>query len=214
MQEFFAIVREAFGPLSQTQVDGCNVLLKATEGLSTMHRAYILATAYHETAHTMQPIEEYGKGAGKSYGQPAGAYGKRYYGRGYVQLTHLSNYQKASLATGRDLVRYPEQAMDPDVAADIIVRGMSQGWFTGKKMSDFTTYRYMRLVVNGMDKADLIASYANTFERALKAIPCNNPHSVTHKDDSVSPVTPKRTLFGLLLSLILKLLGKSSGVRG
>ena len=31
--------------------------------------AYMLATSYHETAHTMQPIEEWGKGMGKSYGK-------------------------------------------------------------------------------------------------------------------------------------------------
>ena len=30
--------------------------------------AYMLATTFHETARTMQPIEEYGKGKGKTYG--------------------------------------------------------------------------------------------------------------------------------------------------
>lgn len=173
MQEFFNIIRQAFGPLDQHQVDGFNVILKATEGMLINHRAYILATAWHETARTMQPIAEYGKGKGRPYGVPAGKYGHIYYGRGYVQLTWMENYKKAGLATGRDLVQFPEQAMIPEIAADIIVRGMSQGWFTGKKLSDYQPFDYanMRRIVNGSDKALTIASYANTMETALRTIP-------------------------------------------
>ncbi len=44
---------------------------------------------------------------------------------------------------------------------------MSEGWFTGVKLSDCTNYRDMRKVVNGMDRADLIAGYAAKFEAAL-----------------------------------------------
>ncbi len=29
----------------------------------------MLATVYHETAKTMQPIEEYGRGVGRDYGK-------------------------------------------------------------------------------------------------------------------------------------------------
>jgi hypothetical protein len=57
--------------------------------------AYVLATVYHETASTMEPIEEYGKGAGHSYGEPDPETGQVYDGRGYVQLTWKDNYQKA-----------------------------------------------------------------------------------------------------------------------
>ena len=89
--KFFAIRESVFnGVLSQSQVDGMNYLLDTWE----MHfpsdlrwLAYALATAFHESAATMGPIEEYGKGGGSSYGQPAGPYGQCYYGRGYVQLT-------------------------------------------------------------------------------------------------------------------------------
>lgn len=169
MKEFFDSVRSHFGSLSQSQVDGFNVLLKATTGLPLKHRAYILATAWHETARTMQPIAEYGKGSGRPYGKPVGPYGKAYYGRGYVQLTWQDNYEKAGKAIGIDLVQFPEKAMDPEIAALIIVRGMKEGWFTGKKLSQFDSYVSMRAIVNGTDRASLIAGHAEAFDDALEA---------------------------------------------
>lgn len=183
---FYAALRSrastAFGTsLSQKQVDGCETLLH--EGESRGSRlpclAYVLATAYHETAHTMQPIEEYGKGRGRKYGVPAGPYGKVYYGRGYVQLTWLENYQKAGDKLAVNLVKYPEQALKPDIAAEILFTGMEEGWFAGDKAGRHTLDRYInvlatdyvgaRRIVNGTDKASLIAGYARDFEAALKA---------------------------------------------
>lgn len=178
MTAFFDRVRAAFGPMSQKKVDGFMALLKATETLPIQHRAYILATAWHETAFTMQPITEFGKKAyfdkynagtklGASLGNTLPGDGYKFRGRGFVQITGRRNYQKASLATGRDLVINPDAALDPDIAADIIVKGMTGGWFTGKKLADFTNYQDMRRVVNGTDKASAIAGYAKTFEEAL-----------------------------------------------
>jgi putative chitinase len=59
---FFAALRSGLlGPtLSAQEVDGCNAILKAMEGAPLAWTAYALATAYHETASTMQPIKEYG----------------------------------------------------------------------------------------------------------------------------------------------------------
>lgn len=181
MKEFFDTIRDGLGSLSQSQVDGINALLKATEGLPTRHRAYILATSWHETARTMQPITEYGARShfdkyepstsiGRALGNTLIGDGYKYRGRGYVQITGRANYQKASLATGRDLITDPDKALDPDVAAHIIVKGMTEGWFTGKKMADYVTYSEMRRVVNGTDKAGAISLYAVIFERALATI--------------------------------------------
>lgn len=166
IKPFFDVVRIKFGNLSQQQVDGLNSILSLSDGLPLQHRAYILATAWHETAHTMQPIPEFGKGAGKSYGTT-------YYGRGYVQLTWQVNYARASKIVGADLVAHPDLALRPDIAGQILINGMTAGWFTGKKLSDFAPgdYYNMRRIVNGMDRAALIAGYAEAFELALKAIP-------------------------------------------
>lgn len=197
MKAFFDHVRRFFGPLSQPQVDGFMVILNATLTLPMRHRAYVLATVWHETAKTMQPIAEYGKGKGKPYGKPAGPHGKAYYGRGYVQLTWLANYQKAALATGRDLVANPDLAMEPDIASVILVRGMTEGWFTGKKLSDFTSYTAMRAIVNGTDKAALIAGHAEVFEDALIAQAMADAEAAKTAADDVAtdPVkTPSATL--------------------
>lgn len=118
--------------------------------------AYVLATVRHETAHTYRPIDE--------YGGPRTRYAP-YWGRGYVQLTWLSNYQKYSRLTGKDLVNQPQLAKEPLTAAFILVHGFRTGGFTGKKLSDYIyasqcDFKNARRCINGTDKADLIASYA------------------------------------------------------
>jgi putative chitinase len=47
--------------------------------------------------------------------------GARYKGRGYIHLTGKDNYEKAQKATGHPLVKKPELAADPQVAADVAV---------------------------------------------------------------------------------------------
>ena len=221
MKTFFDHVRRFFGPLSQHQVDGFMVILNATLSLPMRHRAYILATVFHETAKTMQPIAEYGKGKGKPYGKPAGPHGKAYYGRGYVQLTWLANYQKAALATGRDLVANPDLAMEPDIASVILVRGMTEGWFTGKKLSDFTSYTAMRAIVNGTDKAALIAGHAEVFEDALIAQAMADAEAAKTAADDVATdpaKTPSATLAkgvgAIVVAAVMALLAWVMGVFG
>ena len=179
MKEFFDVVRVKFGALSQKQVEGFNVLLDFTSNLPIRHRAYILATAWHETARTMQPLREYGKGQGKKYGVPDPITGQIYYGRGYVQLTWKDNYEKACkrlkqldlISASLDFVKDPDLVMRTAIAAHIIVIGMKEGWFTDKKLSDFYAYEDMRKIVNGTDKAKTIANYAADFEYALSVVP-------------------------------------------
>ena len=143
--------------------------------------AYVLATTYHETAATMQPIAEYGKGAGHDYGQPDPETGQTYYGRGYVQLTWKSNYQKAqnsvvnftSMNTDVPLVMQPDLAMTPWIAAQVAINGMAEGWFTGKSLGNYLTdtqtdYVNARRIINGTDKAQTIAAYAEECEAALR----------------------------------------------
>lgn len=178
MKRFFDEVRKAFGPLSQKQVEGIELLVKTSAAQPLKHRAYILATAWHETAFTMQPIEEYGKGKNKPYGKPDPVTGKAYYGRGYVQLTWKDNYVKAQerlqqldlINSSVNFVNNPDKVMEPKISAYIICIGMKEGWFTAKKMSDYNNYVDMRRVVNGTDKANEIADYAHSFEYALSFV--------------------------------------------
>lgn len=170
--------RPPLGPsLTTDEVDGCERLLNAFEGWPTSWAAYGLATGYHETAGTLKPIREYGKGRGYRYGVevPPGS-GLVYYGRGDVQLTWDYNYKKAGEKLGVNLLGEPDLALDPVISADIMKLGMEEGWFTGKKLADYLPpeatreqFAQARRIVNGTDRADLIASYAVTFQEALKA---------------------------------------------
>lgn len=170
------------GPtLSEEEVKGCTAILTACGEAHwpISWTAYALATAYHETAGTMQPIREYGRGRGRRYGV-AGKHGQVAYGRGYVQLTWDYNYEKADAKLGLKgrLTRDYELALDPTIAGQIMVRGLAEGWFTGKKLSDTlpaggpaSTAQFIasRPIINGRDKDKLIAGYAIDFQKALAA---------------------------------------------
>jgi hypothetical protein len=162
------------GHLNQGQVDGMEALLDEalSTGVDYRWTAYILGTTFHETARTMQPIEEYGKGAGRPYGVPDPITGKKYYGRGFVQLTWKKNYKKLGDELGVDLVNHPERALDLKIATDIIYVGMSKGLFTGKMLSQYfnsttSDWYNARRIVNGLDKAQAIANYSRAFYSAI-----------------------------------------------
>jgi hypothetical protein len=195
---FFIKVRPLFGgSLQQHQVDGLTLMLDYAERHATpiFHLAYILATAFHETAATMQPVREtlassddqaiavldrsFAKGQLGNVNTPywrKDRSGKSWLGRGYVQLTHERNYRKLSGVTGVDLVADPAKAMVPETAVVILFVGMELGAFTGQSLGDFISpdgswknYKAARAIVNGKDRAMTIADYASKFEAALFA---------------------------------------------
>lgn len=146
-------------------------------GIGLAHqKAYVLATVEHETAGTFRPIAEYGKGKGRSYGNPDPVTGRVYYGRGYVQLTWKRNYEKYSRILGVDLVSNPDKVMEPNLALFILVHGFKTGAFTGRRITDYINrervdYRNARRCINGMDRADDIADLARKWEtRIIKNI--------------------------------------------
>lgn len=186
------------GELSQNQVDGQNFLLAVWEkhplSADLRHIAYALATTFHETAKTMLPIAEYGKGKGKPYGNVDPETGQVYFGRGYCQLTWRDNYSKATkvldLTGADDLVLHADRAMDPTIAARIIYLGMDEGWFRGDSQGRQTQSRYFdidtddpfnaREIINGdrnvvpnwsggKSIGKLIAGYHEDFLAALVA---------------------------------------------
>jgi hypothetical protein len=170
---FFAGVRKVTGPLKQMQVDTVSGLLASAAHWPLSWLAYGLATAWHEAR--FEPVEEIGKGRGKAYGKP-GRYGQSQHGRGLVQLTWDDNYERADdeLELGGRLLADFNLALDPDIATAILVRGMEEGWFTGKKLADylpgergtFKQFEQARRIINGTDKMSLIADHAIGFQDA------------------------------------------------
>lgn len=183
-EAFWARVRKITGPLNQVQVDTVNGLLAAAAHWPIGWLAYGFATAWHEAR--LQPINEIGKGRGKRYGV-AGArmkamanaptYGGQIpFGRGLVQLTWCDNYEwadKAVGAGGKMLADF-DLALRPEIATAILVKGMEQGAFTTKKLADYIGERgthdafvRARRIINGTDRAEMIAHYADAFQEAL-----------------------------------------------
>lgn len=171
---FYGAVRTSLfgGKLSQSQVDGMEAILDefGRQSIPLDQAAYMLATAYHETARHMQPVMETRRPdetvnptvdvaiarleaswkAGKlpwvktAYWRKNGK-GRSYLGRGLPQLTHEANYAKMGPLVGADLVNNPDLALDPKIAVKIMIVGMTKGVFTGKDMDDY---------LDGVDEAD------------------------------------------------------------
>lgn len=219
-QKFFTGFRQRIdATIEQEQVDGLEFLLARFEADSYAipQIAYFLATAFHETAGSFQPVEE-----GYYLGKKAKAFQKTlryypYFGRGYVQLTHKSNSEKATRelrrqlpelvadfeeSTGKtfDLVKNPEQALNPLIAYACLTLGMTQGWY-GRKLGDFITskktdYVQARRSVNVMDKAGLIAGYATSFEKILRLSAASLPATAdqpTAENLAPSPTPEQQT---------------------
>lgn len=132
--------------------------------------AYILATAFWETARTMKPVKE-AFWLSEDWRRRNLRY-YPWYGRGYVQLTWEDNYKRAGEKLGLDLTTDPEAVMIPETAAKILVVGCMEGWFTGRKLPDYVHYSHSdyynaRRVVNGLDKASTIAALAEGYEDDL-----------------------------------------------
>ncbi|MGV1900133.1 glycoside hydrolase family 19 protein [Agrobacterium sp. 22-3674b3] len=200
---FFNAVRGPLfgGSLSMPQVYGMEAILDRALAVRTplRHLAYMLATTFHETAKTMQPILEtrspkeranpsidvaikrldksFAAGklpwVSKPYWRKDAA-GKSWLGRGLVQLTHKDNYERMGKVIGVDLVTDPDKALQPGVAVSIMFFGMTRGVFTGRPLSDYldgrtADYVNARRVINGTESAQKVSNYAVRFEQALLA---------------------------------------------
>jgi putative chitinase len=182
------------GILKAKQVQGIEAILNEWERQQLTDRrmlAYMLATAFHETAETMQPIKEFSRGKGLDYGKKlkmGGGPNKRiaytipnqiYYGRGLVQLTWYENYKLMGRLLGIDLLNNPDLALQMDVSVQIMFEGMMQaassfGDFTGRCLEQYFTKKTCdwvnaRKIINGLDCAEKIANHAMIFNSALAA---------------------------------------------
>lgn len=141
-----------------------------SNGLLRNECAYVLATADWETNHTFKPVKEAYWLSENWRKQNLRYY--PWYGRGFVQLTWEPNYLKAGKKIKADLIADPNKAMVPEHAAKILVLGMAEGWFTGKKLSDYITLQKSdfvnaRRIVNGKDRAHEISDLAKKYDAEL-----------------------------------------------
>lgn len=222
------------GRLVQAQIDGVNLLIETCRagGVTDLrHAANILAQVFHETGARMQPVREafastdaemaarleraFKAGRMPSVRKPYWRDG--FAGRGHIQITHRENYEKAGKALGVDLVGNPALAIDPIISAKIAVHGMRDGWFTGRKLADFFDPATddavgARRIVNGTDKARLIATYHEAFLGALTAaetvtpLPADVVPEMAKADDVKPSESPS------IWTMILSYVGGSGGL--
>ena len=194
------------GSLTPDQVAGMDAILNEwnKRGLTfEPYLAYMLATVFHETAQTMQPIREHGgpkyfaKYEGrKDLGNTLPGDGVKFHGRGFVQLTGRANYAKASAKLNIDFLANPDAVMQANYAVLILFDGMLDGWFTGKELADYRegdTFDYVnaRRIINGTDRAALIAGQARLFAQAIalmESSPSEIPNNSTVREiETVAP---------------------------
>lgn len=192
---FFSYLRRApfGGRLTQGQIDGINMLLSQWDYYKLTDRrwlANILAQIFHETGARMQPVRETNANsdaqakarlenawkAGKLKSVKTPYWRDGYFGRGSIQITHEDNYDRLGDRLDIDLVRYPDKALDPLISARIAIVGMAEGLFTNgrHKLSDYFNAKVddpegARAIVNGKDKAKLIAGYHKNILDAIDA---------------------------------------------
>lgn len=157
--------------------------------------AYYLASVFHETSAWMAPVREgtnsrrmatdaqaiaaarqvYDKGYTtiKYYG--VGKYGFVPYGRGPIQVTLDDNYKYVADRIGEPVEDVPALLLSNDVGHEIAMEGTYHGWWTRGKHKLSTYFNATkedpvgaRRVVNGQDKAKLIAGYYQNFKDALQ----------------------------------------------
>jgi len=173
-----------FKPLNDSQHEGLSLLLEcmnSDEKLSDIRWAsYMLATTYHETAITWQPIAEYGKGKGRKYGDPVGPYNHVYYGRGLTQNTWLDNYKMLTDAWNRshpdnpvDFVKNPDLLLKMEYSYWAMSYAMRNGSYTGVGLKKYFNEKVTdpinaRRIINGTDCAEQIANYYDKFMAILK----------------------------------------------
>lgn len=183
------------GTLRQDQVDGVNAVLdhwdRHRELKDVRWLAYLLATTYHETARTMQPVRETLAGTDeqafqrlrshfgrvKSYFRLHPETGKSYFGRGLVQLTWDFNYKSMGklLGIGSTLFLTPSGALTSKLAVPIIFEGMIRGSFVpGHCLPRYfrdglAGWTEARAIVNGRGRAREIARLGQAFLTGLEA---------------------------------------------
>lgn len=145
--------------------------------------AYVLATSEHESGCGKWMKELWGPTAAqrgyegrRDLGNTQRGDGLRFRGRGYVQITGRRNYTLWARRLGIGIVAKPDLvATDPSLAARILVQGMRDGSFTGKKLADYfrpgeePDFFNARSMING-DKhknGEKIAGHARRYLAAM-----------------------------------------------
>jgi putative chitinase len=175
----------AGAPVNQKVVEGLSKYLPASMeeyGINTNLRiAHFLAQLAHESDH-FRTLEEYASGSAyegrKDLGNIRRGDGRRYKGRGPIQLTGRANYEKYGNILGYDLIENPELAETPEVGVKIACE-----YWKEKNLNVWADRNDIKTITRRINGGyNGLSSREAMFSRAIKAI--------THKHESPKKVEP------------------------
>ena len=137
----------------QKFIDPLNSAMDKFQINTTRRQAAFLAQLAHESG-SLKYVEEIASGEAYEGREDLGNIhpgdGKRYKGRGLIQITGRSNYFQVGRALDYDFVAHPEKLELPGAAA------MSAGWFWFErglnKYADIDSFLKISIKINGVNK--------------------------------------------------------------
>jgi len=151
--------------------------------------AHVLGQCEHET-HFIYAEEINGSQQAIRLGYSGGA---NYFGRGYIQITHIDNYRKFGRLLSQDFAGNPALVKDPKVAAKIAVIGCRDGLFRrGHDLARYckngaNDFYNARRIVNGF-----VASQATSVDEKSKKWLAQVPNLINGAEPDLS-ATPTNT---------------------
>lgn len=206
------------GKLKASQVQGTEAIVDHyfanVKKPNLWHLAYELATAFHETAQAMQPVMETRRAdetknptVDQAIARLESSWkrgkmpwvktpywrkdknGLSWLGRGLPQVTHLPNYARAEKETGIPFTKDPSLMLKLENAVPVMHLGMTEGWFTGKKLADY---------LNGLPEnpKEMLGKNAASIDKALF-----NARRIINSTESASKVAGYAKAFYVDLSI-------------
>ncbi|WNL51127.1 endolysin [Synechococcus phage S-CREM2] len=147
-------------------------------------RAIFLAQMAHETGNFkyQEEIHDGSNYEGRTdLGNTQPGDGKRYKGRGYIQITGRFNYDRFGKMIGQDLVNNPELAADPNIAAQVALAYWKDRNISGpaRQGDNLAVTRLINGGTNGL--ADRNAKYEQYKRKGLQTGGVVNMSKVTNK---------------------------------
>lgn len=173
-----------------------NVLLKyiSEENIQGSESQQFMAQMAYESDR-FRAMEEYSSGEQYENRDDLGNIqkgdGKRYKGRGYIQLTGRYNYQKFGKLVAEDLINSPEKAAEPIIAAKIAICFWNKR--VKPKVSDFSNTELVTKIINGgkrglIDRENIFQAYQKSSQYTGNIGYFYQPTIITNVNDDIRVV--------------------------
>lgn len=175
LPQFLAIMPRLLPPKAEQYLPPLNAAMEEAEITTPLRQAAFLAQLAHESdqLHYMEEIASGAAYEGRhDLGNLQPGDGKRYKGRGPIQLTGRANYRKCGAALGVDLENHPELAALPEYGFRIA----AWYWTTHKlnAYADTGDFLHITKAING-NPPNGVESRQAYYVKALDALGTDGP---------------------------------------